>query len=140
MVLWVRSYYWRDIIAIHHPEFGLANVTSHRGQLVFVGLGRTSTNAASVRLARRRSGEAMQRDPVGTFQRGLYAGFGIRVARTSALLAAPTWFMAMCSASLAAVPWLRWSKRFSLRTLLIGMTLVAVILGAIAAVLRWAAD
>ena len=32
-------------------------------------------------------------------------------------------------AALAAVPWLRW--RFSLRTLLIAMTLVAVVLGII---------
>ena len=32
-------------------------------------------------------------------------------------------------AALAAVPWIRWSRRFSLRTLLIATTLVAVVLG-----------
>jgi hypothetical protein len=31
--------------------------------------------------------------------------------------------------SLAAIPWIRWSKRFSLRTLLIATTLVAVVPG-----------
>jgi hypothetical protein len=35
--------------------------------------------------------------------------------------------------TLASVPWVRWSRRFSLRTLLIAMTLVAVVLGIIVA-------
>jgi hypothetical protein len=39
----------------------------------------------------------------------------------------PHWFAAIVFAALAATPWLRW--RFSLRTLLIAMTLVAVALG-----------
>ena len=38
----------------------------------------------------------------------------------------------MLSASLAAVPWFRWSKRFSLRTMFITTTLVAIVLGLIA--------
>ena len=38
----------------------------------------------------------------------------------------------LCSiAALAAAPWIRWSRRFSLRTLLIATTLVAVVLGLI---------
>jgi hypothetical protein len=32
-------------------------------------------------------------------------------------------------AAISTIPWLPWSNRFSLRTLLIGMTLVAVLLG-----------
>jgi hypothetical protein len=39
-------------------------------------------------------------------------------------------------AALAAAPWLRWSNRFSLRTLLVATTLVAVVLGLI----MWAAS
>jgi hypothetical protein len=41
----------------------------------------------------------------------------------------PYWFLVPTLAGLAATPWLRW--RFSLRTLLIGMTVVAVLLGAV---------
>lgn len=41
----------------------------------------------------------------------------------------PYWFLVPTSAGLAATPWLRW--RFSLRTLLIGMTVVAVLLAAV---------
>ena len=37
------------------------------------------------------------------------------------------------------LPWIRWSRRFTLRTLLIATTLVAVVLGLIVAVLRWPA-
>jgi hypothetical protein len=36
----------------------------------------------------------------------------------------PYWFLVAITASFAAIPWIRW--RFSLRTLLIGTTLVAV--------------
>jgi hypothetical protein len=50
---------------------------------------------------------------------------------------APYWFLILLTAAIAAAPWLRWPKRFSLRTLLIATTLVAVVLGLIVAVLRW---
>ena len=46
-------------------------------------------------------------------------------------LTVPNWFLVSLIGSLAAVPWIKWSKRFSLRTLLIATTLVAVLLGAI---------
>jgi hypothetical protein len=41
----------------------------------------------------------------------------------------PSWFLVASTAAFAIVPWLRW--RFSLRTLLIATTLVAVLLGLI---------
>jgi hypothetical protein len=45
----------------------------------------------------------------------------------------PYWSAVLMLVSMSAVPWMRW--RFSVRTLLIGMTLVAVILG----IAMWAA-
>jgi hypothetical protein len=45
---------------------------------------------------------------------------------------APHWLLALASAVTATLPWKPWKWRFSLRTLLIGMTVVAVILGAVA--------
>jgi len=44
-------------------------------------------------------------------------------------VAVPHWFPVLVLAALAAAPWIRWSRRFSLRTLLIATTLVAVVLG-----------
>ena len=40
------------------------------------------------------------------------------------VISVPLWLAALASCLLAAIPWLPW--RFSLRTMLIGMTLVAV--------------
>ena len=39
------------------------------------------------------------------------------------------WLTTLASATLATIPWFPWSKSFSLRTLLIGTTLVALLLG-----------
>ena len=47
----------------------------------------------------------------------------------------PYWLPCLAAATIALLPWLKWSKRFSLRTLLIATTLVAVALGLIV----WAA-
>ena len=41
----------------------------------------------------------------------------------------PDWFFIGVAAVLSAAPWIRWSNRFSLRTLLITTTVVAVLLG-----------
>jgi hypothetical protein len=49
----------------------------------------------------------------------------------------PHWFPVVLSGALGAAPWLRW--RFSLRSLLIAMTVAAVLLGLIVCALRWSA-
>jgi hypothetical protein len=41
----------------------------------------------------------------------------------------PHWFPALSLAAMAALPWLRSPTRYSLRTLLVAMTLIAVVLG-----------
>ncbi|MEX0610852.1 MAG: hypothetical protein WD738_05155 [Pirellulales bacterium] len=43
----------------------------------------------------------------------------------------PYWLLFLLVITLGAVLWFKWPKRFSLRTLLIAMTLVAVLLGAV---------
>ncbi len=42
---------------------------------------------------------------------------------------APYWFLTVCAAALSAAAWFKPSRRFTLRTLLIAMTIVAVGLG-----------
>jgi hypothetical protein len=59
----------------------------------------------------------------------LVLGFGIRNDPPSLCVRIPCWFLVALPAGLAAVPWFRWSNRFSLRTLLIATTLLAVSLG-----------
>jgi hypothetical protein len=69
------------------------------------------------------------------------AGFGLsRISNQGFVITFPFWFASTIAAFLAAGPWFRQlSVRFSLRTLLIITTLVAVVLGLIAAALRWPA-
>jgi hypothetical protein len=45
----------------------------------------------------------------------------------------PHWFLAVVVGALGAVPWIKNARRYSLRTLLLAMTLVAVTLGLIVA-------
>jgi hypothetical protein len=57
-------------------------------------------------------------------------GFGVTsIPRTITM---PHWFPVLITASLAAAPWVIGVRRFSLRTLLIAVTLVAVVLGLVA--------
>jgi hypothetical protein len=48
----------------------------------------------------------------------------------------PSWFVILVTAILSGASWLPWSKRFTLRTLLIATTLVAVVLGLIVYAVR----
>jgi hypothetical protein len=54
-----------------------------------------------------------------------------QIGLTSFELRIPYWLLVFTSGALAAIAWLPWSKRFSLRTLLIATTLVAIVLGII---------
>jgi hypothetical protein len=56
-------------------------------------------------------------------------GFGFWAGSNGALVIVPGWFLVSVAAASAVSPWLPW--RFSLRTLLIASTLVAIILGII---------
>ena len=67
-----------------------------------------------------------------------WGGFYIDI--DNAGIVAPYWFLVSVFATVGTLPWIHHLKwRYSLRTLLIGTTLVAVVLGLIVAVLRWPA-
>jgi hypothetical protein len=63
--------------------------------------------------------------------------FSPRAPTQDATLFIPLWFPTLFLAITGVFPWIQWSKRFSLRTLLIATTLVAVALGLIVALSRW---
>jgi hypothetical protein len=48
----------------------------------------------------------------------------------------PHWFPVALSATFAAIPWIAWSRRFSIRAMLIGVTVVASLLGAMVYAVR----
>jgi hypothetical protein len=55
--------------------------------------------------------------------------FPLRTRGGTFELIAPYWLYILLVAGLAAAPWIHWTKRFRLRTMLIATTLIALALG-----------
>ena len=118
-VLWVRSYWFTNAVYVPLNKNKLFVTVAHKGYVL------------------------VSKRPDGHDQRyGLYSwspavndpvrenlpNFIFHPSLAGAqVLKLPFWFLAAMSSSIAAIPWLRW--RFSLRTLLIATTLVALLLG-----------
>jgi hypothetical protein len=117
-VLWVRSYRYYDV--------GTGGILSMRGNLYITQMLEIQPLYASTdKVAQTMLGT--RAFPAADYLMNPIDAFTI-----------PLWFLVALSASLAPLPWLRWdrrSKRYSLRTLLIATTLVAVVLGLVV----WAA-
>jgi hypothetical protein len=64
-------------------------------------------------------------------------GFGrFYDSRNTLTLLAPLWAFVLVIAGLAVAPWIKWSRRFSLRMLLVVTTVVAVVLGVVVVAMR----
>jgi hypothetical protein len=63
--------------------------------------------------------------------------FGYGFDRDGRKIRFPYWFAVVLIATFAVIPWFPWSRHFSLRTLLIATTLVAVGLSVIVALTKW---
>jgi hypothetical protein len=132
IALWVRSYWLVDVVEQRWP--GRFQFASFGGRVGF-----SERSNPDISLFR----DAMEEldDEVGDVfaytvpkdfsmdEFPAICGFGWRDDGLVATLTVPDWFFVMISALCAAAPWFRW--RFSLRTLLIATTLVAVVLGII---------
>jgi hypothetical protein len=135
IALWVRS--WSRLDRFDAPIGRLLPgstiaVASVRGVLM-VGI-QQKLHAAypDPRLAWRVSSGPIDQAAIEHLKPG---SFGFKVIRSKREngIQLPYWFVAAVPATCAAMPWIRWSRRFSLRTLLIAATLVAVSLGLIVA-------
>jgi hypothetical protein len=129
IALWVRSYTWAES---YYKDVGqiYCGGSLLRGVVVLHWLdaskcqnsdrGYTWGPAPGVRLDK-------------TFPVHFY-GFFFTKNTTGLSLVVPIWFLMVVSIGCAVAPWLSW--RFSIRTLLIAMTLVAVVLGLIVVLSR----
>lgn len=132
LTLWLHNFWRSDVAWAPLPHGGNVVLASHRGQL-------TATIDVPSSLIRRG-----QRPPTPPWGAQCYVvsrdeqreslwpsakAFRCRrVPFTGEIeMQAPYWSLIPLSLTLAAAPWVRWSKRFSLRALLIAMTLIAVI-------------
>lgn len=129
-LLWVRSYWRRDVLAYGlsssttlfsgttEGRLCLARVEAANGGdsngFLYWNYPSTGVPAWETSHLRRFCGVRFKLEPTGTL-----------------LLDIPQAYVVFASIILAAAPWLRWSKNFSLRALLIATTVVAVLLGII---------
>jgi hypothetical protein len=123
---WVRSYSsWEQL---HGPVPGLGGIVINSveglmsfGAGSFVGVDSWSIQNVPASEPGRR---LLFRDALGYDP---WSGFGIATSMNRFVAFAPHWFLVLMSAIAAASPWIRW--RFSLRTLLVAITFLAVLLG-----------
>jgi hypothetical protein len=128
IALWVRSHYWNDVYAIHVGAYKLG-VQSVVGRLWFVRALNTVSFHQRItnQTSRNRLIEIVRADENAI---GFYFGRP-HPSSSDFRLSVPHWWFVVPAFVLAALPWIHWSNRFSLRTLLIATTLVAILLGLI---------
>lgn len=113
VALWVRSYWCADYLD------GPLLVGSMQGKLTFIKMNEPSPwKVVKLPLS--------SMPPAGST-----SSWGYTTNFRSSAVHFPHWLLVAILAIIAAMPWLRFSKRFSLRTLLIAMTLVSVVLGVV---------
>jgi hypothetical protein len=129
VALWVRSYWWHDIFYRQVPQ-AKVQAESTEGALLFFNFRELQRESAPLGNGWTRRSQLHPRTkipPLSGIFRSLDGPIG-------ASLQIPLWIATLVPAALAAAPWFRW--RFSLRTLLVAMTLAAVGLGLIVRVVR----
>jgi hypothetical protein len=143
IVLWVRSQSLYDAISWRSGKGAYYSVMSQYGHLTIVNGYNPNDYYAGTRFEiGHKALNPFVDSPAQPTLSGIlglrwYSSHGVRALR-ELIFAVPHWFASILLAASCAAPWLRWlPSRFSLRTLLIATTLVAVGLGLIVAVLRW---
>src|SRR6476620_9350131 len=122
IVLWVRSYWWVDMVS--------KTTTTSSGWRVCLFSGRLSARWGPGWRPINKLHWALSRpiEETPAYPSDDVLGFSLRRGYFSI----PIWCAAVMSGLLAPIPWwlskIPWSRRFSLRTLLIATTLVAVLL------------
>jgi hypothetical protein len=129
MWLWVRSYWWEDQFTCR--PFGSYPVyfASEGGRLVVgvITVGAPARQSHYEASHSRLNDWRIARAQIDHSVFGV-AGFGI-IAPVNYSLVVPHWFAALLAGSLCWVPWRRAKYRFSLRAMLIAVTLVTIVLG-----------
>jgi hypothetical protein len=135
-VLWVRSYGHFDwlgglILTPRGKEFQVnygCLIESANGAVVVVYAGNLRASLMLVATSAGSSPALSSLRVTGDEDESASNGFRAKIYPTGMWRASsPHWFLALITGTAAAVPWIKW--RFSLRTLLVAMALVAIVLG-----------
>lgn len=124
-VLWVRSYSRMDRISQHSIDRRYTAIDSRLGHIELVSM--LATNRGSGDWKYHREVLSTENAVPAQVIRSLIGKYDIRLRDLSVEMIVPDLMLVLLSACIALLPWLRW--RFSLRTLLIATTLIAVLLG-----------
>ncbi len=129
IVLWVRSYRLIEQIEV---VIGNEGAQDTNGISLISVCGRSTLDVTYVTTEDEPGIEYYSYPPDPDVE---YLGIGrvlfMRKPQPGWLVSVPYWLSMSFIATLAALPWMPWSWRFSLRTLLIATTLVAAVLGTI---------
>ena len=123
IVLWVRSHWWADhyTIQINQTWFGCSDL---RGSIVLSCFDATKRTDL-------KGGYSWGPAPRQRLDAGIskhFFGFIAKHVDHGAAIVLPSWFLIAVIIGCAVAPWYSW-RRFSVRTLLITVTLAAVVLG-----------
>jgi hypothetical protein len=129
--LWVRSYSWHDSVTWETAAPGGVrgfNVESIGGRVRFVtSYMRLAIEPWPARLNSNKIYQPLEPRPAFLFWKDQNR---VKDAR---YIGAPHWILAVAWAAISGAVWMKDPRRYQLRTLLIGMTLLAALLGGIAA-------
>jgi hypothetical protein len=131
VVLWVSTYWWQSSIRIRMPGYRIVGGISWFGWSSFDYYWENPSTLDDLRsfpMSEMLFHYISDPQP-NTAGRGWRWARYIDNQRAVTQLQVPCWFTTLVAAACAVTPWLPWQNRFSLRTLLIATTLVAVVLG-----------
>jgi len=132
IVLWVRSYSWRDNVKVRLPADLYILFASEDGISGFL-IRENNTGVSRIEIdSWPCNSEDIRFFPFNSDSYSPLGSYAWWFGDTAFGAIAPHWFPAVLFTALTVAPWIRqWQWRFSLRTLLIGMTVVAALLGAV---------
>ena len=122
-VLWVRSYSIRDTAFWPRSNLGM-EINSMKGHVVLFIAFEPFIGGEQFKI---RHAKITPNDE-SRIKRGIL-GFSYYPQPQATNIHVHFWFLTLIVVASAATPWIRWSRQFTLRTLLIATALVAVVLG-----------
>ena len=127
IALWVRSYQWTDKVGRRSANGRTTTFVSNRGSIKLLD--------DVINLPRKRiPAHGWQLSTGEYYHLAKPPAFEWRTSGNFTVVRVPSWFLVFSLSGLGILPWLRW--KYSLRTLLIAITLVAVGLGLVVYVIR----
>jgi hypothetical protein len=122
IALWVRSYWHNDVVSKTRYDRFFSCLGSDGGT-IYVVLGRLQVSGPT-------TGKHSPCQYHNNAASGIHPGFAWRRLKLGlSIVHVPHWFFLLLATVLAAAPWIPW--RFSFRTMLVAMTVVAALLGAV---------